>query len=90
MERKILCQSYVSYEGQEYFVSTINRTSSAYYGGPLIYAETLVWEYDRTINQRGDLVLERDDLRDSIRMHVKVVEDIFNHGITDACEEAVR
>jgi hypothetical protein len=73
-----IIQTYVTHKGKEYFISTINRESSSMYGG--IYAETLVWEWDRETRERGDLVGQDEGSRDSIRAHLQMVERIFKTG----------
>ena len=75
---KRLCQSYVSHNGQEYFISTINRESSAMYGG--VYAETLVWEWDRETRKRGKIVGQAEGPKDSIYAHIQMIEKIYSTG----------
>ena len=80
-----LCQSYVSYEDKEYFVSTINREGSAMQGG--VYAETMVWEWDRETRNRGNLVGQDEGMKDTIRVHIKMVERIFATGTFEDGED---
>ena len=68
-----LAATYVTHEGREYLVSTINRPSSAI-GGPSSYAETMVWPVDdkRDRTQQKSLC-HFDDCSGSLRAHCQVV-----------------
>ncbi len=81
VEDKRITQTYVMYDGKEYFVSTINRESSSRYGG--IYAETLVWESARNTKsamKRGKMVAQDEGSQGSISAHIKMVERIHRTG----------
>lgn len=75
-------KSYVWHDNKCYFVSTINRDSSAPYGGR--YAETLVWEYDWDGRERGDLVGQTGGCEGTIVAHQWMCMLIFKTG---RCEE---
>lgn len=77
-----MISTYVQHDGKTYLVSTINRDSSADYGGR--YAETMVWEWDFKTRSRvsNSILMQDEDLENSIKTHQEVVEKIFNHGIT--------
>ena len=75
--RKRLIQSYVwSDQGLCFFVSTINRDDSCLHNGDHIYSETLVWEYDYDKKERGNIVEEKSDIKNSISAHQEVCEQI--------------
>lgn len=72
-----VCQSYPRHKGKCWFVSTIDRESSAM-GGPMRYWETLVWEADPKTEQRiGDRILYQGE---GPRCHTKVVESLLFTG----------
>lgn len=75
-----VAKTYVWYKGVCYFVSTIERESSAMLG-PRRFNETFVWLYDWAAHTRGSQVLERDDMAGSIRTHLRVVERLHKGGI---------
>ena len=68
-----LAATYVTHEGREYLVSTINRPSSAL-GGPSSYAETMVWRVDdKRDRTQQKSVYQCDDCCGSLRAHCQVV-----------------
>jgi len=73
-------KTYVWHGGKCYFVSTIERDSSAILG-PRRFNETMVWEYDWNSDERGQLVYEDGGPTGSIRTHQAVVEAIYENGI---------
>lgn len=74
-----LMKSYVWYKDRVFFVSTINRESSAMYN-PAIYAETMVWECDPKDLKR-DAILHQDEApRGSIHSHIEVCIRIATTG----------
>jgi len=83
-----LIQSYVWYQGRVFFVSTINRESSAMYY-PGIYAETMVWECETTAPyKRMDSILHQDESpRGSIHSHIEVCVRLATTGKADRQEE---
>lgn len=88
---KTLIQTYVFYssESQEdkaFFVSTIDRTSSSMYGGR--YAETIVWEWNKSTKERGDIVHMGEGFKGSIRTHMKICEKLYEVGTMEE-EEGV-
>ena len=65
--------TYVTHEGREYLVSTINRPSSAM-GGPSSYAETMVWPVDgKRDRTQQECLYQCDDCCGSLRAHCQVV-----------------
>lgn len=87
---KTLIQTYVFFlsktqEDKVFFVSTIDRESSSMYGGR--YAETLVWEWDKTTKIRGDIVGMGEGFQGSIRTHMKICEKLYEVGTMEEPEE---
>lgn len=76
-----MISTYVKHGGKTYLVSTINRESSADYGG--MYAETMVWEWDvRARKRAGQSILMQDEApENSISAHQRTVEKIFDSGV---------
>lgn len=74
-----LVSSYVWRGALCFFVSTINRDSSAaeHVGQ---YAETMVWEYDYPAKVRGKCIFQGDAAKDSIFLHQKTVENLYQKG----------
>lgn len=67
-------------ENKWYYVSTINRDSSAKYY-PRRYAETIVWEWDIE-NQREVRILKQDECGDgSTWKHDLIVATLLEKGI---------
>ncbi len=71
-------KSYVWHDEKCYFVSTIERDSSAAYY-PMRYFETLVWEYDWQTTERGEIVGHYGN-GDAFRQHMKACEDFYRNG----------
>lgn len=74
-----IAKSYIWNGGKCYFVSTIERDSSAM-DGPRRYSETLVWEWDAENMKRGDFVFQSDDITGSIGEHISTVQKIHSAG----------
>ena len=79
MSDKVM-QSYVWHEGKCFFVSTINRASSAALAYGSIYAETMAWEYDYEKRECGGLVGQGEGLTGSIHTHVAMCKQLSNSG----------
>jgi len=77
---KTLAQSYVWHGGKGFYVSTINRQSSAAAAYGRIYSETLVWEWDRKTKERGNLIGQDEHLKDSLFAHQRMVQRLFDTG----------
>jgi len=74
-----LIKSYVWHDGKCYFVSTIDRDSSAPQGGR--FSETMVWEHDWDKNERGEHILHEEGGPESfIGRHLKLCQRIFDTG----------
>lgn len=74
-----LIKSYVFHKDRCFYVSTIDRDSSAMLG-PERYAETLVWDYDWEKRTTLSLMYQRDCVRKSIHQHLKVCEELYSTG----------
>lgn len=87
---KTLIQTYVfcsdeHAEDKAFYVSTIDRTSSSMYGGR--YAESIVWEWDSTTKQRGDIVHMGEGGEGSIRTHFSICEKLYKDGTMQTEED---
>lgn len=72
-------KSYVWHDGKCFFVSTIERDSSAM-EGPRRFNETIVWDYDWDTKERGLIVHQDEGSVGSIRTHLQVCERFFIQG----------
>lgn len=79
MHNKVM-QSYVWHEGKCFFVSTINRESSAVYAYGATYAETMVWEYDYEKRVRGTLIGQGEGLTGSVHTHLAMCKQLAESG----------
>lgn len=73
-----LCHSFVYFEDKCFYVSTINRDSSAMTGGR--YAETIVWEYDEATKKRGVILTQGEASEGSLHTHSKFCQLIVSTG----------
>lgn len=73
-------QSYVYHGSECFFVSTINRTSSAREAYDFVYSETLVWEYSLITRDRGSLLYQLEDVKDSMKVHIEACQKLFKCG----------
>ena len=80
---KTLIQSYVPHGDKWFFVSTINRESSAALAYGNTYAETMVWEFDFVTKERGRLVWQDGAGTDSLSGHFKACKRLYETG---SCE----
>lgn len=74
-----IAKTYVWHGARCFFVSTINRDSSAQMDVSR-YAETMVWEYDYRAVVRGKCIFQGDAAKDSIFLHQKTVENLYHKG----------
>ena len=81
---KTLAQTHVWNGEKGFFVSTINRPSSAALAYGRIYSETMVWEWNRETKQRGNLIGQDEHCKDSLFAHQRMVQRLFDTG---KCEE---
>ena len=82
---KTLAQTYVWHSGEGFYVSTINRRSSAALSYGRIYSETMVWEWNRETKKRGDIIGQDEHCEDSLFAHQRMVQRLFDTG---KCEES--
>ena len=78
LDNKII-QSYVWHDDKRFFVSTIERDSSADLG-PRRYNETIVWEWPEGQKERGKMIAQEGDSRFSIFTHNKLCNDLYEYG----------
>lgn len=87
---KTLIQTYVFYSNEQagdeaFYVSTIDRTSSSMYAGR--YAESIVWEWDSTTKQRGDIIHMGEGMEGSVRTHLSICEKLYKDGTMQTEED---
>ena len=73
-----IIKSYVWHDGKCFFVSTIDRDSSALQGGR--YAETIVWEFDWPTQKRGAILHQDGHIRGSITQHMLICQCLHDQG----------
>jgi len=73
-----IAQTYVQHEGQWFFVSTINRESSAM-EAPIEFAETIVWELNAD-GTKGAQMAQSEDCKDCIGTHLNLVDLFHTRG----------
>ena len=78
-----IIQSYVWYKNKCFFVSTVNRESSATSLYDPIYAETIVWDYDYELRECGSIIWQDEDAESGIYTHQWICEQLHNSGIID-------
>lgn len=72
-------KSYVWHGEDCFFVSTIERDSSAA-ADPGRYNETIVWRYDWDKGKTAAMIYQRDCVRRSIGQHLKICQELFDTG----------
>lgn len=87
MSNKVM-QSYVWHEDKCFFVSTINRASSAAIAYEHIYAETMVWTWDAERAERGELVWQGEDIKGGISTHLLACKNLHEFGAIKDDEDA--
>lgn len=80
MSDETVCQTEVRHGDQWFFVSTIERDSSAMVAPPPRYYETLVWEWDRAAARRGAMVGQYGSGARTLTTHCAVVQGFHRHG----------
>lgn len=70
-----------------FWVSTIDRESSAVLAPDHVYAETLAWEYDPVTDTRGKIIGQDSGMRGGIWAHQAMVERLHRTGSADKPEE---
>lgn len=74
-----VAKTYVWHKGKCFFVSTIERDSSAD-DGPRQFNETLVWEFDWATYTRLGIVWQGGCCRDYLGSHIEAVRMFYEHG----------
>jgi hypothetical protein len=72
-----ILKSYVWRGDKCFFVSTIERDSSASQGGR--YFETLAWDFDWDKQTKGEMIAHAGD-GPAFRQHLDVVEQLYSRG----------
>ena len=72
-------KSYVWNEDKCFFVSTIERESSAV-ACPGRYNETIIWAYDWDKRIRGEMLYQLEGAKGSIKRHIMACEALFKNG----------
>lgn len=72
-------QSYLWHGDRAFFVSTIERESSAI-AAPGRYNETMAWEWDPTTKERGEIVGMDETVKGSLAAHYRVVDALYVTG----------
>lgn len=81
-----LIQSYVWYKDKKFYVSTINRISSAMLSGGAIYAETMAWLTTKD-TLHGEFVGQGESAAGSLREHFRICQSLFEFGKTHEDDE---
>jgi hypothetical protein len=82
-----LIKSYVWHREQCYFVSTINRESSAALAYGARYAKTMVWLFDWEKSTRGELIHQAGDAENRVLAHLLICEKLHDKGIRGLIDE---
>lgn len=82
MSNDRVMKSYVWHGEKCFFVSTIERDSSAAFN-PMRYNETLVWNYDWHKAQRLEMIHQDEDSPRRIVTHIRVCESLFATGLPE-------
>lgn len=83
-----IAQTHVWHGDKGFFVSTINRTSSAAAAYGRVYAETMVWEWDAKTRDRGAMVGQDEGGKDAIMSHLAMVKRIHETGSCEIPDES--
>lgn len=78
-----LAKSFISTNDKHYFISTINRESSAALAYGHIYAETIAWEWNPETETRGKIVWQDEACKDSLVAHNRAVDLIESGGLEE-------
>lgn len=73
-------KSYVWHGGKCFFVSTMERESSAAILPSPRYNETMVWEYDWDKAERGEIIAQQGAPMGSIGLHIALCVQLHNNG----------
>ena len=81
-----IIKSYVWHGNNCFFVSTIERDSSAMLG-PRRFNETIVWAFDWEKNESGELISTLGGSRGSIFTHLQVCQFLHDTGRPEIPED---
>ena len=80
MDNVTIAQTYVWHEGEGFFVSTIERDSSAMVEPPAgRFFETLCWEWDRDRSCRGKMLFQANGSK-TLTKHFDMCVQLFQSG----------
>ena len=84
MNNDRVIKTYVWHKDQCFFVSTIERDSSAF-GDTSRFNETIVWECDWATGKRGEILYTHGSGRGSIDRHLQICKEFYKNGrVVDA------
>jgi len=83
----LVAYTIVQRNDKHYYISTINRESSAELAYGRMYAETMVWEWDNTLRKMGDLIGQGEACCDSLHTHLDFVRRMHRDGTLEEPEE---
>jgi hypothetical protein len=72
--------TYVTHDGREYLVSTIDRPSSVVGECGAVYTETMVWAVDDKRQRVGGVLMQDEDMAGSVRVHCEIVRRVREVG----------
>jgi hypothetical protein len=73
-------KSYVAHGDKHFYVSTIDRASSAC-EGPARYNETIVWEWNYGTRERGEMLHQSGDSEGSLHGHFRICQAYHETGL---------
>ncbi len=73
-----IARTFVKYNNKWFFVSTIDRSCSSFLD--VVFAETLVFEWDEENNNRGKIIAEYSSGKGDLLKHLAAVEQLGKLG----------
>jgi len=83
----LIAYTIVQRNGKHYYISTINRESSASGAYGRMYAETMVWEWDNVLRERGEFIGQGEASCDSLFTHLDFVQRMHRDGVLEIDED---
>jgi len=80
MNNETQIKSYVRYKDKWFLVSTIERESSAAIIPPVIYNETIVWEWNEETKERGKIIAKTGENKKQIFNHNQICQSLYSFG----------
>ena len=78
----LIARTYITYKNKMYLVSTINRECSSLEGYGSLYSETLVWEWEPSVQNTVGSPLHQDTgSENSLFSHLRALEFIYKGGL---------